>query len=231
MFNNNMYFNNFYPFNNYPYGQNWPYQNYNNPNIINKILSDSYNYICFDCCKRINELKYFDLKNAVFLCYNCSIQHLNMPKEISEIMIVDIRYLNENYLLPLYHGGNRNLLTFISTHFPLVEKIEKRKIYTNIFMDYYRKLLQSKVYNLPEPNLPSKFEVYDSIYMDIINSGNESSYNSFRNNKEEEKNNDKRICNNIEDIKNDQNEEKKVNALFKNMKEKKENVLDEIILT
>lgn len=189
MFNNN-FSNNFYPYYNFPYGQNGPNQNCNKQNIINKILYDPDNYFCFDCHQRMNALNYCDLKNAVFLCYNCCIQHLNMPKEISEVKMGNVAYLDEKYLLPLYHGGNRNLWNFITFQYPLLEKLKIRRIYSNKAMDYYRKLLQSKINNTPKPKLPSKFEAYDSIYKEIIFPENEDGYSSLRNSVEEEKRND-----------------------------------------
>ena len=190
MFSNNLYNNHFFPHNNYSYGQSKTYQNDNRSIIINKLLNDENNYICFDCHKQANGLKYFDLKNAIFLCYNCSIQHLNMPKEISEIMTGDIRNLDEKYLLPLYYGGNKNLILFIRRYFPLLEKMEIRNMYSTVAMDYYRKLIKAKICNMPEPYLPRKFEGYNSIYRNIVNPANEFGYNNLRNNFEEEKNND-----------------------------------------
>ena len=190
MFSNNIFNNHFFPHNNYSYGQNKIYQNDNRSTIIKKLLNDENNYVCFDCHKKVNGLKYFDLKNAIFLCYNCSIQHLNMPKEISEIMAEDIQNLDKKYLLPLYYGGNKNLIIFIRTYFPLLEKMEIRNMYSTVAMDYYRKLIKSKICNMPEPYLPRKFEGYNSIYRNIVNPANEIRYNNFRNNVEEEKNND-----------------------------------------
>ena len=190
MFSNNIYNNHFFPHNNYSYGQSKLYQNDNRSIIINKLLNDENNYTCFDCHKQANGLKYFDLKNGIFLCYNCSIQHLNMPKEISEIMTGDIRNLDEKYLLPLYYGGNKNLIIFIRRYFPLLEKMETRNMYSTVAMDYYRKLIKAKIFNMPEPYLPRKFEGYNSIYRNVVNPANEIGYNNLRNNIEEEKNND-----------------------------------------
>ena len=78
--------------------------------IINKLINDEYNYICFDCKRQTNGLKYFDVKNAVFLCYNNALEHTLLPKEISEVMSGDIRTLEERYLLLFYYGGNKFII-------------------------------------------------------------------------------------------------------------------------
>ena len=194
-----MYFNNlsnnFPYFSNYSYPQCRPEPTYTNDNtsiIINNLLRDEYNYYCFDCHRKTNGIKYFDIKNAIFLCYNCAVQHSNMSKEITEIMTGDIHNLDERYLLLLYYGGNQNLTNFIRRNFPLLEKMDKRKIYSTKAMDYYRKLIRAKSYNEPEPYLPRRLEGYNSIFNNVVDPANEGAYMNNRN--EEEKNND--VCHN-----------------------------------
>ena len=190
MYFNNL-FNNFPYFSNYSYPQCRPESSYSIDNtsiIINKLLRDENNYYCFDCHRKTNGIKYFDIKNAIFLCYNCAVQHSNMPKEITEVMTGDIHKLDERYLLLLYYGGNQNLINFIKRNFPLLEKMDKRKIYSTKAMDYYRKLIRSKAYNEPEPYLPRRLEGYNSIFNNVIDPANEGAYKNHRN--EEEKNND-----------------------------------------
>lgn len=198
MFFNNL-FNDFSPFSNNSYRYSRPETRYPSDNrsiIVRKLLNDEYNYMCFDCRRQINELKYFDLKNGTFLCYNCAIQHSTIPKEISEVLTGDIRKLDERYLLPLYYGGNRNLIEFIRRYYPLLEKMEIKNIYSTKAMDYYRKLIRSKVYNEPEPYLPRKLEGYNSIYKKTVSPTNEHNYNNINKKnrlneeEEEEKNND-----------------------------------------
>ena len=190
MYFNNL-FNNFPYFSNYSYPQCRPestYRNDNNSIIINTLLRDEYNYYCFDCHRKTNGIKYFDIKNAIFLCYNCAVQHSNMSKEITEVMTGDIHNLDERYLLLLYYGGNQNLINFIRRNFPLLEKMDKNKIYSTKAMDYYRKLIRAKAYNEPEPYLPRRLEGYNSIFNNVIDPANEGAYMNNRN--EEEKNND-----------------------------------------
>lgn len=194
MYFNNL-FNNFPYFSNYSYPQCRPEPTYTNDNtslIINNLLRDEYNYYCFDCHRKMNGIKYFDIKNAIFLCYNCAVQHSNMSKEITEIMTGDIHNLDERYLLLLYYGGNQNLTNFIRRNFPLLEKMDKRKIFSTKAMDYYRKLIRAKAYNEPEPYLPRRLEGYNSIFNNVVDPANEGAYMNNRN--EEEKNSD--VCHN-----------------------------------
>lgn len=181
MFYNNV-FNNYSPFNN-TYNYNYPYRRQEpiiqKPNdtisiIIHRILNDSNNYTCFDCHKQINCLKYFDIKNGVFLCNNCAIQHSRYPKEVTEVMSGDIRSLEEHILCLLYYGGNKNLANFMKIYFPLLEKMEKKNMYSTIAMDYYRKLLKSKINNEREPYMPRKLEGYNSIFRNGYNPANEN---------------------------------------------------------
>ena len=175
MYFNNL-FNDFFPFrNSYSFrpqtANQSPYQEeQRNPNIIpQKILSDRSNYICFDCGRQINELNYFDLKNAIFLCYNCALQHQKYPKEISEVVTGNIRNLEHSYLMPLYFGGNKSLIDFIRNNYPLLEKKGRKNIYTSRALDYYRKLIRAKINNLREPLKPSLLDGYNSIYCDKPN--------------------------------------------------------------
>ena len=187
MFINNL-FNNYSPFNNY---SNYSYKSqprkfqtpiYRNDNsrsiIINKLLNDDNNYICFDCYKKTNIIKYYDIKNAIFLCYNCTLNHTHLSSDITEVVAGDIRTLDDKYLLLLYYGGNKNLIEFIRLYYPLLERMDKNNMYSTKAMDYYRKLIRAKAFNEPEPNMPRKLEGYNSIFKNKINPANEINNNS-----------------------------------------------------
>ena len=197
MFLNNL-FNDFSPFSsysNYPY-RNRPrpetsYRNDNRPIIINKLINDQYNYMCFDCKRQTNGLNYFDVKNAVFLCYNCALQHNSLPKEICEVLSGDIRTLDERYLLLFYYGGNRNLIEFIRGYYPLLDRMSKNTMYATKAMDYYRHLLMAKAYNQKEPYMPKKLEGYNSIFQ-TKNNFSPSRINPNQNN-ENSRNNEQRM--------------------------------------
>jgi hypothetical protein len=171
MYFNNL-FNDFFPFrNSYSFrpqtAHATPYhEEPRDPKIMmcQKILSDKSNYLCFDCGCQLNELNYFDLKNAIFLCYNCALQHQKYPKEISEVVTGNIRTLDHSYLIPLYYGGNKSLIDFIRNNYPLLEKKGRKNIYTSRALDYYRKLIWAKVNNQREPCKPSILDGYNSIY-------------------------------------------------------------------
>lgn len=174
MYFNNL-FNNFFPFrNSYSFRPQSAQQTHyeddlRSINIIQKILSERTNYFCFDCGRQINELNYFDLKNAIFLCYNCAIQHQKYPKEISEVVTGNLKALNQSYLMSLYYGGNKNLIDFIRSNYPLLEKKGRKNIYTTKALDYYRKLIYAKINNLREPCKPRILDGYNSIYSEKSN--------------------------------------------------------------
>ena len=191
MFLNNL-FNNYSPFNNYSNNsyKNQPrtrqepfYRNDTRSIIINKLLNDDNNYICFDCYKKMNIIKYYDIKNAIFLCYNCTLNHTHLSSEITEVVAGDIRTLDEKFLLLLYYGGNKNLIEFIRLYYPLLERMDKNKMYSTKAMDYYRKLIRAKAFNEPAPNMPRKLEGYNSIFKNKINPANEINFNR-RNNRD-----------------------------------------------
>lgn len=181
MYFNNL-FNNFFPFrNSYSFrpqsAQPTHYkEDLRYPNIPEKILSERANYFCFDCGRQLNELNYFDLKNAIFLCYNCALQHQKYSKDISEVVTGNIRTLDQSYLMPLYYGGNKNLIEFIRNNYPLLEKKGRKTIYTTKAIDFYRKLIHAKVNNLREPCKPRILDGYNSIYSEKANCNNKRYY-------------------------------------------------------
>ena len=173
------FFNDYNPFNAYSYRQPRPqtstlYRNDQHSIILRKLLNDDYNYMCFDCHREARELNYFDLKNGIFLCYNCAQQHAKLPKEISQPMTGNIRALEDKDLLILYYGGNKNLLDFIRRHYPHLESMNINTKYSTLAMDYYRKLLRSKAYNEPEPEMPGKRKAYNSIYQKKVSPAREN---------------------------------------------------------
>ena len=168
MFFDNL-FDDFNPFGSYTYRQprnqtSRLFRNDNHSMILRKIQDDEYNYMCFDCHTELEDLDYFDLKNGIFLCRNCAQQHARLSKEITQPMTGKIRGLDEKDLLILYYGGNKNLFDFIKRHYPLLENMQMKEKYATKAMDYYRKLLRSKIYDESEPNMPGKKKAYTSIF-------------------------------------------------------------------
>ena len=196
MFFDNL-FSDFDPFSTYTYRQPqrrtpMSYYDDNKTIILRKLINDDYNYICFDCHKQLNNLNYFDIKNGIFLCYNCAQKHVHLPKEISLVMTGNIKSLEENYLMILYYGGNKNLLEFIKRNYPLLENYNIKEKYSSKAMDYYRKLLRSKAFDEEEPEMPEKKQGYNSIFYNKISPSKENNRNHRRNikNKENEENNE-----------------------------------------
>ena len=184
MFFDNL-FDDFNPFGAYSYRQPRPqtstlFRNDNHSIMCRNIINDEYNYMCFDCHREINELEYFDIKNGIFLCYNCAQQHAKLSKEITLPMTGNIRSLEDKDLLILYYGGNKNLLEFIRRHYPLLENMKPKEMYSTKAMDYYRKLLRSKAYDEEEPEMPGKKKAYTSIFQNKISPATERKQKNIR---------------------------------------------------
>ena len=146
--------------------------------ITRQILNDEYNYICFDCHRELNDLDYFDLKNGIFLCCDCAQQHAKLSKEITQPMTGNIKSLEKNQLLLLYYGGNKNLLEFMRNHFPLLENMQKKDMYSTKAMDYYRKLIRAKAYDERKPDMPGKKKAYTSIFQKKVSPAREQRKNN-----------------------------------------------------
>ena len=168
MFFDNL-FDDYEPFGTYSYRQPRPqtsslFRQDKKSIILRDIVNDEYNYICFDCHRELNDLDYFDIKNGIFLCGSCAQHHAKLSKEITKPMTGHIRSLDENDLLILYYGGNKNLLDFIRRYYPLLENMQAKEMLSTKAMDYYRKLLRSKAYDESEPERPGKKKAYTSIF-------------------------------------------------------------------
>ena len=203
MFFDNL-FDDFDPFGTYTYRQPRKqaprvFRNDNHSMILRKIQDDEYNYMCFDCHRELDDLDYFDLKNGIFLCCNCAQQHARLSKEITQPMTGKIRALDEKDLLILYYGGNKNLYDFIKTHYPLLENMQIKEKYATKAMDYYRKLLRSKIYDESEPNMPGKKKAYTSIFQKKASPAREQKNKNIRQRRieETERENDEDDINNI----------------------------------
>ena len=184
MFFDNL-FDDFNPFGAYSYRQPRPqtstlFRNDNHSIMCRNIINDEYNYMCFDCHRELNELEYFDLKNGIFLCYNCAQLHAKLSKEITQPMTGNVRSLEDKDLLILYYGGNKNLLEFIRRHFPLLENMKPKEMYSTKAMDYYRKLISSKAYDEEEPEMPGKKKAYTSIFQNKISPATERKQKNIR---------------------------------------------------
>ena len=127
--------------------------------LINKILNQKMNLICFDCRKKTP--KYISINNAIFLCSSCAnIHKKNFTENISLIIDNNLNLLSMNYLNYLYYGGNLNLDNFINYVFPGLQNYPPQILYKTQALNYYRDLLKYKIKEGPEPICPNELMAY-----------------------------------------------------------------------
>ena len=110
--------------------------------IIKSIRSDELNNECFDCGSYNPE--FISINNAIFLCRNCALFHLNFDDNISRIINNNLYNLEEKELYYLYFGGNRKLFEFIYLN-PKLNKYKADLLYKTKELRYYRYKLNNKV--------------------------------------------------------------------------------------
>ena len=127
--------------------------------LINKILNQKMNLICFDCRK--NSPKNISINNAIFLCQNCAANHKkNFSEKISFIIDNNLNLLSINYLRYLFIGGNQNLDNFINYVFPGLQNYPPEILYRTQALIYYRDNLKFKINEGPEPIYPNELMAY-----------------------------------------------------------------------
>ena len=127
--------------------------------LINKILNQKMNLICFDCRKK--SPKNISINNAIFLCQNCASNHKkNFSEKISFIIDNNLNLLSINYLRYLFIGGNQNLDNFINYVFPGLQNYPPEILYRTQALIYYRDNLKYKINEGPEPICPNELMAY-----------------------------------------------------------------------
>ena len=127
--------------------------------LINQILNQKMNLICFDCRKKAP--KYISINNAIFLCQNCASIHKKIfPEKISLIIENNLNLLSIKYLRYMYNGGNKNLDNFINYIFPGLQNYPPQILYRTQALNYYRENLKYKMNEGPEPKCPNEFMAY-----------------------------------------------------------------------
>ena len=127
--------------------------------LMNQILNQKMNLICFDCRKKIP--KYISINNAIFLCSNCALIHKkNFPEKISSIIENNLNLLSINYLNILSVGGNQNLDNFINYVFPGLQNYPPKILYLTQALNYYRDNLKYKINLGTEPLCPNELTAY-----------------------------------------------------------------------
>ena len=146
-------------------------------NILKKrkikiLLKEPKNNECFECSSSFP--KYISLNNGIFICKDCAKNHLNFPKEISDIIKNDLNNLTLKNIQYLCCGGNRKLTEYINREYPNLKKLSPTYFYQTYAMDYYRKYL---IYLIEgglkpiKPNLDKAYELIrkDYSYSNIMN--------------------------------------------------------------
>ena len=127
--------------------------------LINKILNQKMNLICFDCRKK--SPKNISINNAIFLCQKCASNHKkNFSEKISFIIDNNLNLLSINYLRYLFIGGNQNLDNFINYVFPGLQNYPPEILYRTQALIYYRDNLKYKINEGPEPICPNELMAY-----------------------------------------------------------------------
>ena len=127
--------------------------------LINKILNQKMNLICFDCRKKYP--KNISINNAIFLCQNCASNHKkNFSEKISFIIDNNLNLLSINYLRYLFIGGNQNLDNFINYVFPGLQNYPPQILYRTQALIYYRDNLKFKIGEGPQPICPNELMAY-----------------------------------------------------------------------
>jgi hypothetical protein len=116
-----------------------------NKNLIYSI--DEENYRCVDCDKE--KTTYISINNGVTLCDFCAKQHLLLGNSISFIKSINAQ-LDEYLFNYIVFGSNTKFKRFISNE-NLDHNLIIKKKYKTKCLDYYRKLLKSKVEGTPKP--------------------------------------------------------------------------------
>ena len=152
-------------------------------NIIKKrkikvLLKDPRNNECFECTNYAPE--YISLNNGIFLCENCIINHLNLPKSISNIIKNNLNNLSLNDIQYLCCGGNQKLKNFINTEYPNLKKLSPEYLYQTYAMDYYRRWLEYLIEGGIKPIKPDMDKAYELININISNN-NINSINNINN--------------------------------------------------
>ena len=135
-------------------------------NIIKKrkikiLLKEQKNNECFECSNLYPE--YISLNNGIFLCRNCVLDHINLPKSISYIIKNNLRSLTLNNIQYLCCGGNQKLIEFINIEYPNLKKFPPRFLYRTFAMDYYRKWLEYLIEGGIKPIKPDINLAYELI--------------------------------------------------------------------
>lgn len=109
--------------------------------LINTILEDKYNTLCYDCKSETIYPNYISINNGIFLCENCAKIHKKWDKQYSQIIKNNLSKLDLYQLTLLVNGGNSNLRIFIDNNFPKLLYLNPEQMYKTNALQYYRDLV------------------------------------------------------------------------------------------
>ena len=134
--------------------------------MIHEIERDNLNLICVQCGANLPE--FISINNGVFICKNCAIFHLSLPKEISNVIKNDYKELTFHEIKYIYFGGNKRLIEFIENEYPKLKLLPPPQLFKTRVMQYYRKRLKNIVKGiedntLQKPMIQFAYQLIDDI--------------------------------------------------------------------
>ena len=129
---------------------------------IKEIYKDEMNSECFDCGK--SNPDFISANNGVFICKECMSIHYNFSDDISLIIKNNLFLLNEEQINYFYYGGNRKLLEFINYEFPQLQNYQPEILYKTLAMQYYRDRLYYLVEGGKKPIKPNEHFAYKLLH-------------------------------------------------------------------
>ena len=145
--------------------------------MLQEIERDNLNSVCVECGANLPE--FISINNGVYICKNCAMFHLTLPKEISKIIRNDNKELTFHEIKYIYFGGNKRLLEFIENEYPKLKLFSPATLFKTRVMQYYRKRLKNLVKGiedntLQKPMMQFAYQLID----DIKVNDNDLSYNN-----------------------------------------------------
>ena len=147
------------------------------------INSEEPNSKCFDC--ETQPAHWADLKNGIFLCFNCAEEHKKYNTATNSIKSITLDKFSKNQLYIMKIGGNKKLSDFLKTH-PPPQEIDKFSLYNSKLLNYYRQKLKAEANEeLFMEQIPCKDDYWESMHNNDENSNiftnKETSYSENEN--------------------------------------------------
>ena len=147
---------------------------------------DEKNKNCADC--NSENPTFISVNHGITLCENCAQIHLNLGKSISYIRKIDDEY--DSYLLSFFTFGSNSKFLNMIDQLKINSSLPIEVKYKTFGMDYYRRLLKSKVLGqkLFDPDFNNPNEIKENIENNYPEFENYELKIEQNNNKKEKKN-------------------------------------------